>query len=225
MRLHTASRRDVPATGGAGAAADHTPEPRPLPGLGALLFVELPSTVTGPDAAVLYAVVSLDGAGDLTARPVVGVTPVLRTEMPCLVRPMAAPEDMFVDAFARTAHDGGLILHLDGVDSRLHRRYPLTMPVVVQPPGSVGMVGTTEDISLGGLRAHLPAPLPAVRRVFVSLTLPGSPPIVGTARMVSCERSDGAGPYLARVEYASMATADRARLWVLLDATANAERR
>ena len=223
MRLHTANRRDRTAADAAHGPADDAPASRPLPGLGTQLFVELPGTVTEADVALLYTVVSLNGDGDITARPVVGATPVLRADMPCLVRPVAAPEEMFVDAFARTSHDGGLILHMDAVDARRHHRYAQSIAVAIQPPGSDGVYGTTEDISLGGVRARVPTPLPPVRRVFLSLMPAESSPIVATARMVSCERSDGPGSYLVRLEYASMATAHRARLWLLLEATAEGE--
>jgi hypothetical protein len=187
------------------------------------LFVELPRVVSGGDAPELYVVVASDGT-EARARPVVGATPLLRADVPCLVRAWGAPEELAVEAFARTAHDGGLGLRLDPLEARRYHRVERTVPVTVEAPGAEVVAGKTEDVSLGGVRARLLSAPPAARRLFVSLLSPGSPAIVASARVVAAEPSDDEPSCVVRLEFTSIAPLDHARLWALVDLPAGAER-
>ncbi len=218
MHLRTANRGRPAADGEVPGTGTEHPN-RPMPSLGALLSVELPRAVTGPNVALLFVVASSE-QGDITASPLVGRTPVLRRLVPCLVRYLAVPQEVTVEGFARTSRDGALVVQLGSVDERRRRRYQRQMPVTIEAPGADAITGTTEDISLGGLRARTPVALPAARRVFVSLDAPHSPAIIAAARAVSCERSSYGRWYDARLEYTSMTALDQARLGSLLDSPA-----
>ncbi|HZQ59185.1 MAG TPA: PilZ domain-containing protein [Acidimicrobiales bacterium] len=195
---------------------------RSLPPLGARAFVELPRGVTGQDPQQLYLVVSSDRTG-VTARPVVGAAPLLRADVPCLVRDWSAPEDLAVEAFARTAPDGGLALHFDPLESRRHRRSRRVVPVLIEATGADVVVGTTQDVSLGGVCARLSSPPPLAHRLFVSLLPANSPAIVALARVVAVEQQGDERSWTVRLEFTSIAPLDQARLLAFVELPLAAE--
>jgi PilZ domain-containing protein len=195
------------------------PWARPLPVLGGAVFIEFPTDVSGPDAAVLYRVVDVDRRGNLTAEAVVGLVPAVRAESPCIVRYRRGTDEVAADALALSASRGTVILRLNMADARRHPRSALEVGVSIEVPGTGhrAMIGTTEEVSLGGLRARLPACLPVDRRAFVSLHPSATPPIAAIAVIASCDPGTPAGWYVARLEYTLMAPTDQARLWSLVE--------
>jgi hypothetical protein len=192
---------------------------RPLPAPGSLVFIEFPRAAAGQEAALVYTVVDIDLHGNLTAEAVVGAPPAVHAETPCLVRYGGGLEDQTIEALALTSSGGSVIARLNTADARRYPRSREEVPVTVELPGTSlpVAVGVTEDVSLGGLRARLPVPVPAARHVFVALHPDGTPPIVAVARVVSCDTARSGVGYVARVEYTLMPAIDQARLWSLVE--------
>ncbi len=192
---------------------------RVLPAPGSLVFIEFPTDVAGQEAALVYTVVDIDLRGNLTAEAVVGAAPAVHAETPCLVRYRDGLEDQTIEALALTSSEGSVIARLNTGDARRYPRSRAEVPVTIELPGTSLPVaeGVTEDVSLGGLRARLPVPLPAARHVFVAVHPDGTPPIVAVARVVSCDAAASGAGYIARVEYTLMPPIDQARLWSLVE--------
>jgi hypothetical protein len=218
LHAHT-SRRPGAAEEGDPIVFERGPMGRPLPAPGSLVFIEFPTAVAGEDAALIYTVVDLDGHGNLTADAVVGAAPALRAETPCLVRYRGGLDELTVDALTLTSSDRSVIVRLNTGEARRYPRSRHELDVSIEVPGTNLPVaqGTTEDISLGGLRARLRGPVPPSRHVFVTVRPRGTPPIVAVARIVSCDALGSGTGYSARVEYTLMAPIDQARLWSLVE--------
>jgi hypothetical protein len=197
---------------------------RPLPPLGGVLFIGLPSSIAGPGAAQLYGVTDSDHEATVTARAVVGLPPTARGEAPYVVRYGSGTDEVTVDALAASEHDGSLVVRLNTEDARRDPRYRSPVPLSVEVPGADGaaVLGVTRDVSVGGVRALLPQSLAPIRRVFLSLHFSKSAPIIAVARMLSCESCADEPGWLARFEFTLMAAHDRERLSELLEGRSTA---
>jgi hypothetical protein len=218
--LHThTSRRPSMEQDGDPIVLARGPSGRPLPAPGSLVFIEFPTAVAGEDAALIYTVVDIDGRGNLTADAIVGDAPALPAETPCLVRYRGGLDELTVDALTLTSSDRSVIVRLNTAEARRYPRCRHELDVSIELPGTRFPValGTTEDVSLGGLRARLPMPVPPTRHVFVTVHPRGTPPIVAVARIVSCDALGLGAGYAVRIEYTLMAPIDQARLWSLVE--------
>ena len=137
---------------------------------------------------------------------------------PCLVgaiasgRPRAQCEAVVVSA-------GALALVVDvAPDPRKHPRHQRPWKVKLEAPGTgIGVVeGTMEDISVGGMRAGTPVRLPVDARVFVTVLVDRSAPVLAIAEVRAAHARDDAEGFVARLQFTVMARWQYLRLAVLL---------
>ena len=138
--------------------------------------------------------------------------------VPCLIATDDGGRAKTFEAVVVVAGTAMLIVDV-GRDPRQHPRYRRPCKVNVQVPGAgLGVVeGVLEDISAGGARVRTPVLLPVDQRVFVSIVLADTQPILGIAEVRGMHRDRRTQELVARLEFTVMAPSHQARLALLLE--------
>jgi len=138
--------------------------------------------------------------------------------VPCLVAPADGPGGSSCEA--EVVSSGGSRLVVDiAPDPRQHPRYRRPCRVRLEVPGSgLGVVAAVlEDISAGGMRVHTTVLLPLDSRVFVSVLLAETQPILAIAQVRGVYRGAGPDSVVARLQFTMMPPTHAARLAALLE--------
>lgn len=191
----------------------------PMPSLGDRIRVDFPTSNSPSDPSGRYVVADIDGADNITALPLGFSPPPLRAGSPCLVQYGAGQRRLNVGAIALSSGPGGVVMQLHTLDQRRFPRFrrPISLTIEV-PHTTLGVIdGVTEDVSLGGLRAHVPVAVPTDRRAFVSLGVASADPILAVARTLSSNPVGAQGTHAVRVQFTVISPQDQARLFALLD--------
>jgi hypothetical protein len=191
----------------------------PMPSIGDRIRVDFPTSNSPSDPSGRYIVADIDGADNITALPLGFSPPAMRAGSPCLVEYRRGQRRVNVGAITLNSGPGGVVMQLHTLDQRRFPRFrrPIALTIEV-PHTTLGVIdGVTEDVSLGGLRAHVPVAVPTDRRAFVSLGVATADPILAVARTLSCNPVGARATHVVRVQFTVISAQDQARLFALLD--------
>ena len=190
-----------------------------LPEVGAPVLVTLPRPYGRADAISRYTVADVRERQLTLRSEQPSVDPAPPPGVPCLVGAMM-PGGRRSSCEAVVVASGVSMLIVDVArDPRQHPRYRRPCKVTLEVPDmGLGVVeGVLEDLSAGGMRVHCPALLPLDHRVFVSILLSDTQPILAIGEVRGVDRGDGAGDLVARVQFTMMSPSHRTRLATLLE--------
>jgi len=189
-----------------------------IPAVGTAVLVTLAEPYGSADAPVPYRVSDVRDRqltlhGDLQSiapRPSAGV--------PCLVGSLDGGRGGTCEALVVGSSASMLIVDV-ARDPRQHPRYRRPSKVRLEVPGAqLGVVeGVLEDISAGGIRVRTTVPLPADQRVFVSVLLADTNPILALAEVRGVLRDTHGPDFVVRLQFTVMAPTHQARLALLLE--------
>jgi hypothetical protein len=189
-----------------------------IPAAGTAVLVTLAEPYGNVDAPVPYRVSDvrerqLTLHGDLQSdapRPPAGV--------PCLIGSVDGGRGATCEALVVTASASMLIVDV-ARDPRQHPRYRRPCKVRLEAPGAqLGVVeGVLEDISSGGIRVRTPVSLPLDHRVFISILLADTYPILAIGEVRGAHLEGGPRDFVVRLQFTVMAPTHQARLALLLE--------
>jgi hypothetical protein len=189
-----------------------------IPPSGAPVLVTLAHPYGDVDAPVPYRVADVRDRQLTLQSDVACAEPRPGAGVPCLVVAEDGGRGKTLEAVVVVAGSSMLIVDV-GRDPRQHPRYRRPCKVRMEVPGAgLGVVeGVLEDISAGGARVRTPMPLPVDRRVFVSIVLADTQPILGIAEVRGLQRDRRNQELVARLQFTVMAPTHQARLALLLE--------
>ena len=192
--------------------------PYMIPTAGSAVLVTLAEPYGSVDAPVPYRVSDVRDRqltlhGDLQTdvpRPPAGV--------PCLIGAVNGGRGSTCEGLVVISSNSMLIVDV-ARDPRQHPRYRRPCKVRLEVPGAqLGVVeGVLEDISTGGIRVRTAVPVPVDHRVFVSVLLADTFPILAIGEVRSEQLDTATSEFVHRLQFTTMAPTHQARLALLLE--------
>jgi hypothetical protein len=192
--------------------------PYTIPTAGTAVLVTLAEPYGDVDAPIPYRVSDVRDRqltlhGDLQSgapRPPAGV--------PCLIGSVDGGRGSTCEGLVVIASNSMLIVDV-ARDPRQHPRYRRPCKVRLEVPGAdLGVVeGVLEDISTGGIRVRTDVSVPVDHRVFVSVLLADTYPILAIGEVRGEQLDTFAQQFVIRLQFTTMAPTHQARLALLLE--------
>jgi PilZ domain len=189
-----------------------------IPAVGTAVVVTLAEPYGGVDAPVPYRVSDVRERQLTLLADAPSDAPCPAAGVPCLIGSVGGGRGSTCEALIVTSSASMLIVDV-ARDPRQHPRYRRPCKVKLEVPGAaLGVVeGVLEDISAGGIRVRTHVSIQLDQRVFVSVLLADTHPILALGEVRGVQHDGGSRNFIVRLQFTVMAPTHQARLALLLE--------